>query len=113
MQIWEELFEELLQIKYSMEKLTAREKEIKDLMLTDLVWNTEFDGHMFQKITQNRVALKEDVEISTIKAKFGDECIKYSVDMDVLKEIPEAHEYLELKPVSFIKISKIKDGKWK
>ena len=107
----EELFEEMLQIKLSIEKLEARDKELKAMAVEKMEGNTQFGDYMFQKITSNRVVLKEDVEVSDIKAKFGDEVIKYSVDMDALKIIPEAHEYLELKPTTFIKISKIKDAK--
>ena len=104
----EEIYEELIAITEQKKALEAREKELKETINTNRVGDVKFWERNITKVLVHKVALKEWVTAIDIKTKFGDEYLKYDVDMDMLKKNPDAHDVLEIKPSSYLKVSKEK-----
>lgn len=107
-QLWEEIFSEYIWISKQIKALEERKKELDKVLIDNRAGDVQYWADKVQKITQQRVSLKEWVDVDQIEIEFGDKAIKKAVDTTYLKSIPDSHKYLEIKPLSFIKILTVK-----
>ena len=92
-------------------KSLEKEQELLKSILIDVIPEKMSRGwYTISKITSNTTVLKKWVELSQIVEKIWGWAIKQVPNMEFLKETPEAFEFLELKPTSYIKLTKEKES---
>lgn len=107
-EIGEEIYEELINISQQMKLLEEREKELKKTVLDNYTGEVKFGEWKIMRVTSNKTILKEWFTVMDVKHKFGEEYILMTPDIKALSANPEAHVMLDLKPSSYIKITKEK-----
>lgn len=104
----EELARELIKITADKKKLEEREKEIKSKLLESDMSKIRIDNSWILRVTRSTVKLIENSE-EKIMEEFPN-AVKtiQSIDIDIIKWIPEAHKYLTMQETTYIQIKNLK-----
>jgi len=99
-----------IELKNSIKEMEDELKIIAPI-LDDIEAPISMNGYTLSKISVNKTVLKEGVELSQLVEKLGGGVVKQTVNMDFLKESPEAFEFLDIQPSSYLKVTKEKNAK--
>lgn len=84
------------------ESLLANENFMAEEVVTPDKWK-----YKVQRITKNTSVFKEEVDKAMVISMYP-ECTKVEIDLDALKNNPDAHDLFELKTSSYIEVRPVK-----
>ena len=99
-----ELVKELVEVRTLLKKLKEKEESLIDHLKADEDFEKYSDDKVnVYKSVRRTVELKEGIDKEDAMRLFP-KAIKESLDMKVLREIPEAHELMEMKETEVLTV---------